>query len=61
MKYKNLTPDELIEIICKMETVLEMVVDNTKMPHEHTDPQLRLYCLSERAQEVLNESSTSTS
>lgn len=34
--------------------VLEMVVDNTKMPHQHSDLQTRLYCLAERAREVLD-------
>ena len=34
-------------------TLVEMVQDNTKMPHQHTDPQLRLYCLAERATEFL--------
>lgn len=33
---------------------LEMVEDNTKMPHQHSDPQLRLYCLTERAGETLS-------
>jgi hypothetical protein len=33
------------------ETVLSMAEDNTKMPHQHSDPQLRLYCLAERASE----------
>ena len=46
--------DRLIEIEKRLEEaeeVLEMVADNTKMPHQHTEPQLRLYCLAERANE----------
>lgn len=31
-----------------MKNVLEMVEDNSKMPHQHTDLQTRLYCLAER-------------
>lgn len=34
--------------------VLEMVEDNTKMPHQHSDLQTRLYCLTERATEALS-------
>ncbi len=33
------------------ERVLKMVENNALMPHKHEDPQLRLYCLSERALE----------
>ena len=33
--------------------VLEMVIDNSKMPHLHADYQTRLYCLAERAQQAL--------
>lgn len=39
----------------KIKEFIEMVEDNTKMPHQHTDPQLRLYCLAERAREILGE------
>lgn len=42
-----------VEMFDQVVEVLEMVQDNTKMPHQHTDPQLRLYCLAERAEEVL--------
>jgi hypothetical protein len=45
---------ELREIrtrLASAEEVLAMVEENTKMPHQHTDPQLRLYCLAERARE----------
>jgi hypothetical protein len=34
-------------------TLAKMVEDNSRMPHSHTDPQLRLYCLAERANEAL--------
>jgi CHASE3 domain sensor protein len=34
---------------------LEMVADNSKMPHQHSDYYLRLCCLSERANEVLTQ------
>lgn len=33
------------------EEILNMVIDPRLMPHQHTDPQLRLYCLAERARE----------
>jgi hypothetical protein len=36
-----------------MKNVLEMVEDNSKMPHRHDDLQTRLYCLAERAREAL--------
>jgi hypothetical protein len=42
-----------VEMLDQAVEVLNMVQDNTKMPHQHTDPQLRLYCLAERAEEVL--------
>lgn len=32
--------------------LIDMVEDNSKMPHQHTDPQTRLYCLTERAVEL---------
>lgn len=31
--------------------LIDMVEDNSKMPHPHADPQTRLYCLAERARE----------
>ena len=34
-------------------SILEMVEDNTKMPHKHSDFQVRLHCLAERAREAL--------
>lgn len=34
-------------------TLAEMVEDHTKMPHQHSDLQTRLYCLTERASEAL--------
>ena len=39
----------------KYREVLEMVEDPRKMPHQHEDLRTRLYCLAERAREVLNE------
>lgn len=33
--------------------VIEMVEDHRKMPHQHSDLQTRLYCLTERATEFL--------
>jgi hypothetical protein len=39
----------------KLREALEMVMDNTKMPHQHSDLQTRLYCLAERAREALKE------
>lgn len=36
-----------------LKELAEMVEDNTKMPHQHEDLQTRLYCLAERAKEVL--------
>jgi hypothetical protein len=45
----------LMEENHKLRELAEMVMDNTKMPHQHTDPQLRLYCLAERAKEALGE------
>ena len=44
---KNLTQER--ERRESAEGVLEMVQDNTKMPHKHENKQDRLYCLSERA------------
>jgi len=59
MSRNNLdTIDRIIKLKAKLAAavkVLEMVQDNTKMPHSHSDPQLRLYCLAERASEVLKE------
>lgn len=40
------------ERIAALESFLEMVIDPRKMPHQHADPQLRLYCLAERASEL---------
>jgi hypothetical protein len=40
-----------------MREVLEMVEDNSKMPHQHSDLQTRLYCLAERAREALSKNS----
>ena len=37
--------------IVQAEKVLEMVIDNTKMPHQHKDYYERLCCLTERASE----------
>lgn len=34
-------------------TLIEMVEDHRKMPHQHEDLQTRLYCLTERAREFL--------
>lgn len=48
-----LCSDEVKEYIAGLENLAEMVMDNTKMPHQHSDLQTRLYCLSERAREVL--------
>jgi hypothetical protein len=46
----------------KLREALEMVMDNTKMPHHHSDLQTRLWqeiwlldCLAERAREALKE------
>lgn len=59
MSRNNLdTIDRIIKLETKLATALEglkMVEDNTKMSHQHIDPQLRLYCLAERAREVLEE------
>lgn len=41
------------KVLQETREVLEMVQDNTKMPHQHSDLQTRLYCLSERATEAL--------
>jgi hypothetical protein len=35
--------------------VIDMVEDNTKMPHQHKDYYERLCCLSERARELKEE------
>jgi hypothetical protein len=51
------TYEELVKLKHNLELaklVLEMVEDNSKMPHQHEDKQLRLYCLAERAREVLD-------
>lgn len=47
----------LENVVYGLEEFIAMVVDNTKMPHQHSDPQLRLYCLAELAQKVLDEHS----
>lgn len=49
---RNLCDHHYIE---RLKEVLEMVVDNTKMPHKHEDLQTRLYCLAERAREILED------
>lgn len=41
----------LKEQLAEANEVIEMVVDNTKMPHEHKDYYERLCCLSERGNE----------
>jgi len=38
----------------RLREVLEMVEDNSKMHRPDADPYTRLYCLAERAREVLN-------
>ena len=45
--------EKLVEVVKELRSTLEMVEDNSKMPHQHTDLQTRLYCLAERAREVL--------
>jgi len=56
-EFIQLSVDQAVELdqlkyrLSEAERVLQMVEDNTKMPHKHEDPQLRLYCLSERAHE----------
>lgn len=45
--------EEITKEYIQLVELAEMVRDNTKMPHQHTDPQLRLYCLAERADEIL--------
>lgn len=47
---KNL-PDQNARKLYYALKIIEMVEDNTKMPHPHNDPQTRLYCLAERANE----------
>lgn len=39
----------------KLVELVKMVIDPRLMPHQHKDPQIRLYCLVERAQETLKE------
>lgn len=56
IRFKDSTEvQELKQIVKAMKIVLDMVEDNTKMSHQHTDPQLRLYCLAERANQVLTQ------
>lgn len=52
-RLKNAEIEALKSKLVIAKYVLEMVVDNTKMPHQHSDFQTRLYCLSERASEAL--------
>jgi hypothetical protein len=52
MSFVTIELNEYVEMI----EVLKMVEDNTKMPHQHSDLQTRLYCLAERAREVLAKS-----
>lgn len=33
--------------------IIEMMAGHRKMPHQHSDPQTKLYCLTERANEFL--------
>jgi hypothetical protein len=47
------TVDSALKMLIRVKTVLEMVEDNTKMPHQHKDYYERLCCLAERAREVL--------
>lgn len=49
MNFVTIEMNEYIEMV----EVLRMVEDNSKMPHQHQDLQTRLYCLAERAREVL--------
>lgn len=39
--------------LAEYEEVLKMVEDHRLMPHHHKDAQAKLYCLTERASEVL--------
>jgi len=48
---------ELRRKVKVLESVLDMVEDNTRMPHPHSDHQTRLYCLAERAKEERENSS----
>lgn len=43
----------LKEQVEALKELAEMVQDNTKMPHQHSDYYERLCCLSERARETL--------
>jgi hypothetical protein len=45
--------DEMEKKIDGAMEVIDMVIDNSKMPHKHSDPQLRLYCLTEIASDFL--------
>ena len=45
----------LKEKLAKSVECLEMVEDNSKMPHQHSDYYTRLCCLSERARQTLEE------
>ena len=39
--------------------IIGMIQDNTKMPHQHLDPHLRLYCLADKADEWLKQNTES--
>lgn len=47
--------EEIHQLETKLQVALEfidMVEDNSKMPHQHSDYYLRLCCLAERATEI---------
>ena len=39
----------------RLRALAEMVEDHRKMPHQHIEAQDKLYCLTERAREILEE------
>jgi hypothetical protein len=44
---------ELVAALREIGKVVAMTEDNRKMPHQHTDKELRLNCLAERANEAI--------
>lgn len=57
--YKNMR-SELLDMLKERDEklhhaiqLIRMVADHRLMPHQHSDPQTKLYCLTERANEFL--------
>lgn len=52
IEWQKCAKDKNSKLIIAMEFIY-MVEDHRKMPHQHSDAQTKLYCLTERARETM--------